>query len=167
MLSTDLTQDSIPRPQIMTWGEIKSPVLNRLSHRRPNIDFLLNCCAHTQTLQTPQVFSYLTNIFRKSPGPSWFHVSLQLTGTLLLSGCHWTKPALPSSGLWSFYTYTKLYVLLKIHLWGAWVAQWLGLCLRLRACPRVPGLTPTSGSPRGACLCLCLSLSISHEQIKS
>ena len=32
---------------------------------------------------------------------------------------------------------------------------------------RVPGLSPTSGSPQGACfslcLCLCLSLCVSHE----
>ena len=40
-------------------------------------------------------------------------------------------------------------------------------CLRLRAWPKSPGMSPTSGSLHGAwfslCLCLCLSVCVSHE----
>ena len=46
---------------------------------------------------------------------------------------------------------------------GAWVAQWLSVCLWLRGDPRVLGPRPTSGSPQAACLHLCLSLSFMNK----
>ena len=42
--------------------------------------------------------------------------------------------------------------------WDTWVAQWFGVCLWLRADPRVLGLSPTSGFLHGACFSLCLCL---------
>ena len=55
----------------------------------------------------------------------------------------------------------------KEGMWGAWVAQWLSVCLRLRAWSQGSGIKSYIGSPQGACfslcLCLCLSPCVSHE----
>ena len=59
----------------------------------------------------------------------------------------------------------------RVNLSGdAWVAQWLSVCLWLRASSWGLGISPTLGSPQGSCfsLCLCLCLSVcvfiySHE----
>ena len=51
--------------------------------------------------------------------------------------------------------------------WDAWVAQWLSVCLWLRAWSRSPGIESCIGLPTGSLLlplaCVSASLRISHE----